>query len=160
MAQTNSNDSYLSAVRKRDNQFKFDQPYPELAPQPNIFQGANPYAPAPEAKKEESLSSEGDKEKLDLEPMGKKIEQMGSSGGQKSALGTAASLGGDALILYGDPTMKGVGLGLKAAAGISDAIMGRKRQQEVDEYNAKVAQINARQEALSRLSQIGQGMKA
>lgn len=68
----------------------------------------------------------------------------------------AVGAGADALIMFGDPSMKALGLGLKTAQGISDA----KQQQKMNKYNAEVARIQARQDALNRLSQIGQGLKA
>lgn len=64
--------------------------------------------------------------------------------------------GSDALIMFGDPSMKAVGLGLKAAQGINNA----QRQRKMDRYNAEVAKIQARQDAINKLAQIGQGLKA
>lgn len=73
-----------------------------------------------------------------------------------SAESKVAGAGADALIMFGDPSMKALGLGLKTAQGISDA----KQQQKMNEYQAEVKRIQARQEALNKLSQIGQGLKA
>lgn len=67
-----------------------------------------------------------------------------------------ASTGADALITFGDPSMKAVGLGLKTLQAVNQA----KQQQKMNRYQAEVAKINARQQAINKMAQIGQGLKA
>jgi hypothetical protein len=68
----------------------------------------------------------------------------------------AVSTGADALIMFGDPSMKAAGLGLKTLQAVNQA----KQQQRMNKYNAEVARIQARQDAINKMAQIGQGLKA
>jgi len=68
---------------------------------------------------------------------------------------TLLDTGSSALITFGDPHMKALGLGLKAAGSIAQ----NAEQQRKNQYQAEVARIKARQEALDRMSQIGQGLR-
>jgi hypothetical protein len=68
---------------------------------------------------------------------------------------TVLDKGGEALFKFGDPQMKALGLGLQAAGAIAQ----NTEQQRKNQYQAEVARIKARQDALDRLAQIGQGLK-
>jgi hypothetical protein len=78
-------------------------------------------------------------------------EQMPESNDAKTILDT----GSTALLTFGDPSMKALGLGLQAAGAIAQ----NAEQQRKNQYQAEVARIKARQDALDRMSQIGQGLK-
>jgi hypothetical protein len=75
---------------------------------------------------------------------------------QASEAGQVLNTGADALITFGDPTMKAVGLGLKAVKGISQAKAENRRAK----YNAELQKMKARQDAISQMAQIGRGLKA
>lgn len=75
---------------------------------------------------------------------------------QASEAGQVLNTGADALITFGDPTMKGVGLGLKAVQGIAQAKAENRRAK----YNAELQKMKARQDAISQMAQIGRGLKA
>jgi len=132
-----------------------EMPLDKFYKEKSIFSGENPYSPqgdmvAPEMGQETMLkqvtSPNVDFTKNTL------AEQMP----QKTVEGQMLGSGADALLAFGDPSMKALGLGLKTVQGISDA----KQQQKMNKYKAEVARIQARQEALNRLSQIGQGLRA
>lgn len=88
-----------------------------------------------------------------------------ATSGQKGMMGAAqtAAQGGGAmdivnqgLMASGNPYAMAAGLGLSAANAI---VQGRnKRAQE--KYQAEVDKINKRQEAINRMAQIGQGLRA
>jgi hypothetical protein len=78
-------------------------------------------------------------------------QQMPESNDAKTLLDT----GSTALLTFGDPSMKALGLGLQAAGAIAQ----NAEQQRKNQYQAEVARIKARQDALDRMSQIGQGLK-
>jgi predicted membrane-bound mannosyltransferase len=92
-----------------------------------------------------------------------------SSSGMSSAAGAAQSIAkgnspidaaGSGLVTYGaataNPYMVGAGLALSTASNISDS----KNQQAQDRYVAEVQRVKARQDAIDRLAQIGQNLKA
>lgn len=73
-------------------------------------------------------------------------------GGANQGLDTVA----DAAIAFGGPKGAAIGLGLKTLQAVNES----KRQQKLDRYKAEVARIQAKQDAINRLAQIGQGLKA
>jgi len=73
-------------------------------------------------------------------------------GGANAGLNTAA----DAAMMFGGPKGMAIGLGLKTLQSVNQA----KQQQRMNKYNAEVQRIQARQDAINRLAQIGQGLKA
>lgn len=83
-------------------------------------------------------------------------QQFDTASKQPGGANQAVGAGADALIMFGDPTMKAVGLGLKTVQAIDQA----KQQQKMNKYKAEVARIQARQNAIDKLAQIGQGLKA
>jgi hypothetical protein len=142
---------YTAKIRKLDKQnYQFDQPFQS---EPSMFSGENPYA----APVEESSSpvEESMMERVTAPSVDFSKDTLGEQAPAKTEAGQILGAGSDALIMFGDPSMKAVGLGLKAAQGITEA----KRQREMDKYAAEVKKVQARQESLNRLSQIGQGMK-
>jgi hypothetical protein len=75
---------------------------------------------------------------------------------QKSSLAPAIEAGTDAMLMFGDPSIKAAALGIKTMQGIQQA----KAQNRMNKYNAEVRKLQARQEAINKLAQIGQGLKA
>jgi len=75
---------------------------------------------------------------------------------------TAAQGGGamdiiqQGLMASGHPAAMGAGLGLAAA----NAIVQGRNQRAQDKYKAEVEKINKRQEAINKMAQIGQGLRA
>ena len=63
---------------------------------------------------------------------------------------------GSFLMMSKNPYMMGAGLGLKTLSAIGQ----KKQEQKQREYQAKVAAINARRDAINRLAQIGQSLRA
>lgn len=82
--------------------------------------------------------------------------------GTKQAVQTAAQGGGamdilqQGLMASGSPYGMAAGLGLSAANAI---VQGRNKRAQ-DAYNAEIDKINKRQEAINRMSMIGQGLRA
>lgn len=70
-----------------------------------------------------------------------------------SNLGSAATIGGTATA---NPYLAATGMALQTMGQIQD----RKAQQKNAQYQAEVAKINARQDAINRMAQIGAGLKA
>jgi uncharacterized protein YjbJ (UPF0337 family) len=58
--------------------------------------------------------------------------------------------------MTGQPELMAAGLALQTMGGIQD----RAQQQRNASYQAEVAKINARQQAIARMAQIGAGLKA
>lgn len=79
-------------------------------------------------------------------------EQMGP---QDNTAKTLLDTGSSALMTFGDPHMKALGLGLQAASAIAQ----NAEQQRQNQYKAEVARVKARQDALSQMAQIGQGLR-
>ena len=95
-------------------------------------------------------------------PVAPAKELTGKEKGIGAAAQTAAQGGGamdiiqQGLMASGHPAAMGAGLGLAAANAI---VQGRnKRAQE--RYDAEVKKINARQEAINKMAQLGQGLRA
>ena len=84
-------------------------------------------------------------------------EQMTVSPSQNPS--TASNLGGKATsvgAMTGQPELMAAGLALQTMGGIQD----RAQNQRNAQYQAEVAKINARQNAINRMAQIGAGLKA
>ena len=146
--------------RNKNLQFGSDKEMPldQFAKEQNMFEGSNPYS----APQEPGVSSGSvmDNEELMKQVSTPNVDfkkpNLQGQMAPKSEAGEVLSTGSDALIAFGDPSMKALGLGLKAAQGISQA----QRQKKMDRYNAEVAKIQARQDAINKMAQIGQGLKA
>lgn len=84
-------------------------------------------------------------------------EQMAISPSQNpsaaSGIGSKATQVG---AMTGQPELMAAGLALQTMGGIQD----RAQQQRNASYQAEVAKINARQQAIARMAQIGAGLKA
>ncbi len=150
------NGAYDNALKKSSLAFEQkEMPLDKFQKERSIFSGENPYlSQASEAPAVEDLSGPIEPGVVESGKMTQK--QFNTASREKGGANEALGAGADALIMFGDPSMKALGLGLKTAQGISDA----KQQQKMNKYNAEVARIQARQDALNRLSQIGQGLKA
>lgn len=80
-------------------------------------------------------------------------QQMAAGGDKAQALGSGLTSMGAATA---NPYMVGAGLALSTAASIK----GGQNQRKQQEYQAEVAKINARQNAINRLAEMGSRMKA
>lgn len=138
MMQPEQKEMPLEAYQKEQSMFSKENPYSQPAAMEPVVDESGPVEPG-------------------MVESGKMTQkQFDVASKQPGGANQAVGAGADALIMFGDPSMKALGLGLKTAQGISDA----KQQQKMNEYQAEVKRIQARQDALNRLSQIGQGLKA
>lgn len=82
--------------------------------------------------------------------------------GKEAAMQTAAKGGGamdiiqQGLMASGHPAGMAAGLGLAAASSIVEG----RNQRAQDKYKAEVDKINKRQEAITKMAMIGQGLRA
>ena len=89
-------------------------------------------------------------------------KQTATEKGTGAAMQTAAQGGGamdilqQGLMASGHPGGMAAGLGLAAANSI---VQGRNQRAQ-DRYKAEVEKINKRQDAINRMAQIGQGLRA
>lgn len=84
-------------------------------------------------------------------------QQMAVSPSQNPS--AASGIGSKAVAagaMTGQPELMAAGLALQTMGGIQD----RAQQQRNASYQAEVAKINARQQAIARMAQIGAGLKA
>jgi hypothetical protein len=87
----------------------------------------------------------------------------GSAGSGAMAAGETLAQGGGAedavakgLMMSGDPFAMGAGLALQTASSIKKG----QNQREQQKYLAEVDRVTARQNAINKMAQIGQGLKA
>ena len=131
-----------------------EMPLDKFYQQENMFQKENPYASADSMPAVEDLSGPIQPGVVESGKTSQKDFQEARA--QGTAGEAAGEAGADALIAFGDPTMKAAGLGLKTAFKINEI----KRQNQIDNYNAEVRRIQARQDAINQMAQIGRGLKA
>jgi hypothetical protein len=79
-----------------------------------------------------------------------------AAGNQLSKGAGIEDVASSALIASGNPYAMGAGLGLATLSGINKGEQANRDAR----YKAEVARINARQEAINKLAQISQGLKA
>ena len=128
----------LDAYQKEQSMFSKENPYSQLAATPAV----------------EDLSGPIEQGMVESGKMTQKQFDIASQ--QPGGANSTISAGADALMMFGDPSMKALGLGLKTVQGINQA----QQQQKMNKYNAEVKKIQARQEALNSLANIGRGLKA
>lgn len=112
--------------------------------------GAGDYIP------DEDLSGpigEGVVESGKMSPEQMAISPTQNNGGNISGMGSKATKVG---AMTGQPELMAAGLALQTMGGIQD----RAQNQRNAQYQAEVAKINARQNAINRMAQIGAGLKA
>jgi hypothetical protein len=102
-----------------------------------------------EEQQAEPTASE-DSQKFDMEKGGESMAKAAAKGGGAS---DALSAG---LLASGNPYAMGAGLGLMTLSSINK----QKQEQKQREYDAKVAAVQARRNAIRDLVQIGQSLRA
>jgi hypothetical protein len=145
---------YENALKKSfmsKNLSEGQMPLDKYQKEQNIFQGENPYSSAPVedlAPVEPGLVESGKMSQSQFDAASK----MPGGANEGSAV---AGAGADALIAFGDPSMKAVGLGLKTLQAVGEA-KAKRRQQK---YEAELERMQARQKAILALSDVGRGLK-
>ena len=79
------------------------------------------------------------------------LTNSGMAAGQTAIQDVAAA----GLMAAPHPAAKAAGLGLMALSSVNK----QKQQNKINKYNAEVARIKARQEAINRMAQIGQSLR-
>lgn len=125
--------------------------------QKSMFDAPNPYAQSKsEGVTSGSVMSDEDLMKQVLTPsVDFKKETMTEQMAPKSQAGTILDTASTGLMTFGDPNMKAVGLGLMAAKGVADTAQAQRRAR----YEAEVARAKARQDAIEKMANIGQGLR-
>ena len=121
-----------------------------------LFSGENPYSAQYAGPAQDTMSNEALMEKTSMPVDFSKSSLQQAAAPTEKPEETAVKKGSEALIAFGDPSMKALGLGLATAAKIGEV----KRQNQIDRYNAEVKRIQARQDAINKMAQIGQGLRA
>ena len=98
-----------------------------------------------------------------LEAQNTSVGSEGSAGSGAMAAGKTIAQGGapedavaQGLMMSGNPYAMGAGLALQTASGIKKGQNARAQQR----YEAEVERVNARQNAINKMAQIGQGLRA
>jgi hypothetical protein len=148
-------DSAYNSILKKNTLAPKDMPLETYQKEQSMFSGENPYSqPVSSTPAVEDLSGPVEPGMVESGKMTQKQFDVASQ--QPGEANSAMNAGADALIMFGDPSMKALGLGLKTVQGISQA----QQQQKQNKYAAEVRKIQARQEALNSLANIGRGLKA
>lgn len=105
---------------------------------------------------EASLAPGGVNESLASKTSGAQYGDSAMAAGKTAASGgNVEDIAAAGLMAAPNPYAKAAGLGLMTLSAINK----QKQQNKIDRYNAEVARIKARQDAINKMAQIGQSLK-